>query len=236
MLASYSYDTFGAIRSQTGTSTNQWLFTGEQRDGEPGFYYLRARHYDPATGRFLGQDPLPTGNPYAYVGNNPVNAIDPSGLCPPTVCAPAAAGCVIVPGVGCVVGGAVGVGVTGTVACFAVDCGGAVVEGVGDALDAVGGLFSKKSKPKGGPLPHERNWQLEYDMQHAFDPPTIYQLFPPGWSCWDRLPRWVCLAIGASPVPIGIGRIIDYIDQHERPPILRGEKPPPRFSPSGGSW
>jgi hypothetical protein len=28
----YSYDVFGAIRSQSGTSTNAWLFTGEQRD------------------------------------------------------------------------------------------------------------------------------------------------------------------------------------------------------------
>lgn len=80
VLASYSYDVFGAIRSQTGTSSNQWLFAGEQRDGEPGLYFLRARYYDPATGRFLGQDPLPTGNLYAYVGNNPVNLVDPYGL------------------------------------------------------------------------------------------------------------------------------------------------------------
>ncbi|MBC7252109.1 MAG: RHS repeat-associated core domain-containing protein [Anaerolineae bacterium] len=50
-------------------------------------YYLRARYYDPTTGRFLTRDPFPglitnpqTLNPYVYVANNPVNLIDPSGL------------------------------------------------------------------------------------------------------------------------------------------------------------
>jgi RHS repeat-associated protein len=56
------------------------LFTGEQYDEDSGLYYLRARHYDPATGRFLSQDPLPLGNRYSYVGNNPVNYVDPYGL------------------------------------------------------------------------------------------------------------------------------------------------------------
>lgn len=78
--ASYSYDVFGAVRSQTGTSSNYWQFTGEQRDADSGAYYLRARYYDPAIGRFLAQDPLPTANRYSYVGNNPVNWVDPHGL------------------------------------------------------------------------------------------------------------------------------------------------------------
>jgi outer membrane protein assembly factor BamB len=48
--------------------------------------YLRARWYDPATGRFLTRDPFPglaslpqTQHAYVYVGNNPVNLTDPSG-------------------------------------------------------------------------------------------------------------------------------------------------------------
>ncbi|NIN67647.1 MAG: hypothetical protein GTO63_23685, partial [Anaerolineae bacterium] len=63
------------------------LFTGEQRDWETGLYYLRARYYDPEIGRFLAQDPLrgsqlhpQTQNRYPYVGNNPTNWLDPTGL------------------------------------------------------------------------------------------------------------------------------------------------------------
>lgn len=76
----YSYDVFGALRSSTGSTANNWSFTGELSDQESGLYYLRARHYDPATGRFLGKDPLPIGNRYSYVGNNPATFIDPAGL------------------------------------------------------------------------------------------------------------------------------------------------------------
>ncbi len=43
--------------------------------------YLRARYYDQATGRFLGQDPLPFLQRYVYVGNNPANFVDPAGAC-----------------------------------------------------------------------------------------------------------------------------------------------------------
>ena len=52
------------------------------RQGAPGseLYFLRARYYDPETGRFLGQDPARAGHPYAYVGNNPLIYSDPYGL------------------------------------------------------------------------------------------------------------------------------------------------------------
>lgn len=44
---------FGAMRSQTGTSDNYWLFTGEQYDAETGFTCLRARYMNPALGRVV---------------------------------------------------------------------------------------------------------------------------------------------------------------------------------------
>lgn len=49
--------------------------------------YMHARHYDPSLGRFLSPDPVlgnllepQSWNRYAYVLNNPMNFVDPSGL------------------------------------------------------------------------------------------------------------------------------------------------------------
>ena len=47
-------------------------------------YYYKARIYSPTLGRFLQTDPIGYGdglNWYNYVGGDPVNATDPSGLC-----------------------------------------------------------------------------------------------------------------------------------------------------------
>ena len=62
-------------------------FTGHEHDGEQGLINMRGRLYDPKIGRFLTADPFVTNplrsqgwNRYAYVENNPLNAIDPSGL------------------------------------------------------------------------------------------------------------------------------------------------------------
>jgi RHS repeat-associated protein len=41
-----------------GRAAAQRAVTGEQRDPASGLYYLRARYYDPETGRFLSRDPL----------------------------------------------------------------------------------------------------------------------------------------------------------------------------------
>lgn len=75
----YQYDVFGAVRARTGTSANEFTFTGEQTDGT-GLQYLRARYYDGTTGRFLSTDPIEAASLYGYVGNNPATKIDPLGL------------------------------------------------------------------------------------------------------------------------------------------------------------
>lgn len=85
VLNTQAYSPFGASLSQTGTNTNSLQYTGREIDSETGFYYYRARYYDPVIGRFISEDPLGFGagvNFYAYVDNNPVNANDPSGLDP----------------------------------------------------------------------------------------------------------------------------------------------------------
>ena len=63
----------------TATATEDRQYT----DAETGFQYLRARYYDPATGQFLSRDPIEaqTRSAYGYVGGNPLNGTDASGLC-----------------------------------------------------------------------------------------------------------------------------------------------------------
>lgn len=78
VIGSYTYDVYGATRSQTGATT-EWNYTGEQND-PTGLQFLRARYYDKAAGRFVSEDPLPLTQRYAYVGGNPVLLVDPYGL------------------------------------------------------------------------------------------------------------------------------------------------------------
>ena len=89
----YLYSPFGEVIHQAGTGAlgapgveNRHLFAGERFNADSGLYYLRARHYDPRTGRFASIDPHPgsqgrpnTLNDYAYASGNPVDMIDPSG-------------------------------------------------------------------------------------------------------------------------------------------------------------
>jgi len=82
----YTYDAFGVLLASTGTTPNAYLYDGEQLDANVGFYYLRARYYNQANGRFLTTDPE-EGSPfdpislhrYLYANADPVNHADPSG-------------------------------------------------------------------------------------------------------------------------------------------------------------
>jgi RHS repeat-associated protein len=82
----YLYDAFGNSFTKAGNTPNNYLYRGEQYDGDLGLYYLRARYYNPATGRFLSRDPeddklydQAAFHKYLYASGNPVNRIDPRG-------------------------------------------------------------------------------------------------------------------------------------------------------------
>lgn len=82
----YAYTAFGKPQSATGATPNSYRYTGEQFDDSLGQYYLRARNYDPRTGRFTGRDPFAgiDSNPvtlhdYIYAGNDPALNTDPGG-------------------------------------------------------------------------------------------------------------------------------------------------------------
>ena len=110
VVESYRYDVFGkttitdALGNVLGQSAigNPNMYAGRLYDPDTGLYYYRARHYNPEMGRFLQMDPAGQFagglNLYAYVGNNPVNFVDPSGLGPLFV-----KGCILL----LIVGGAV---------------------------------------------------------------------------------------------------------------------------------
>ncbi len=78
------YDTYGNKTDHTGTTDSLIGYTGNWTDPTTNLIYLRARDYDTTTGQFLVVDPAVgrTQQPYAYVGNDPLLQIDPTGLCP----------------------------------------------------------------------------------------------------------------------------------------------------------
>jgi RHS repeat-associated protein len=85
MVNKYTYDAFGNIGNQVEAVPQPFKYVGQYGVmAEPnGFFYMKARYYDPKVGRFVSEDPTGFGggdvNLMAYVQNNPISGIDPSG-------------------------------------------------------------------------------------------------------------------------------------------------------------
>lgn len=86
VVARYSYDLFGQQTKLAGEMDADLGFAGMFSDSGIGLYLTKFRAYDPADGHWLSRDRLISAEAlqgpslYAYVGNDPVDHSDPSGL------------------------------------------------------------------------------------------------------------------------------------------------------------
>ncbi|MEY8746862.1 RHS repeat-associated core domain-containing protein [Bacillales bacterium AN1005] len=76
-----TYDAFGNMLSAREQRGNSFRYAREIQDALTGHYYLRARFYNPQIARFTQEDTYRGDdlNLYAYVANNPIRYVDPSG-------------------------------------------------------------------------------------------------------------------------------------------------------------
>lgn len=203
------YDPFGERRNPLALAQPTQLphalpssgFTGHEQDDDVGLTNMKGRLYDARLGRFLSPDPMAMLTPqgldrFAYVQNDPVNLVDPSGFEPITITAVAAAVggflhavgsffAAIAPYVllaGAVAGAAYLIyhGVTLANAAYQAATG----LGVGLANGATPGRLADAASPPSGPM----DWADATGGRRGSGPGSI-NVAPPLQSEYDRLMR-----------------------------------------------
>lgn len=81
-----AYDAYGNITNKIGAVNTEYLFCGAYgvQTDQSGLVYMQNRWYSPRLGRFISQDPIGFEggmNFYAYANGNPLQLVDPNGLC-----------------------------------------------------------------------------------------------------------------------------------------------------------
>lgn len=78
-----SYDAWGGVRAGDTSLDPKGRYCanlGHKQDDESGLVYMRARYYEPGTGRFVSEDVTGDGNNwYSYARSNPVSGVDFTG-------------------------------------------------------------------------------------------------------------------------------------------------------------
>lgn len=86
VLQRMDYDAWGNVTYDSNPGFQPFGYAGGLYDRGTGLVRFGARDYDPETGRWTAKDPILFGggdsNVYAYVGNSPINRIDPDGNIP----------------------------------------------------------------------------------------------------------------------------------------------------------
>ena len=96
VVAEREWDEFGRVLVDTAPGLLPFGYAGGLEDIDTGLIRFGARDYDADAGRWTTKDPISfaggTTNLYEYVGNQPVNHIDPTGLFVPGALVVAALG------------------------------------------------------------------------------------------------------------------------------------------------
>lgn len=77
----YQYGPFGESLQSTESFPQPFRYVGKfgVMTDASNLYFMRARYYNPSSGRFLSEDPVWSTNLYPYADNNPIIKIDPYG-------------------------------------------------------------------------------------------------------------------------------------------------------------